>query len=75
METAIVIEVEPGRLSEVPTSRLYWGDTTNLEKNSEMRQTLELKGSADFCILQLPDGDYCWVEPVYSTPEKAVGEC
>jgi hypothetical protein len=73
MKTAIVIEVTTGRLSEVATSQLTWGTTTNLDEDSEMRRKLELKESPEFCILELPCGDVTWVEPIY--PDAVVGEC
>lgn len=78
MESLIVIDVSSGEVLDVPVAQTLTGYTAHLPE-ADMKWELESKDTEEFCVVELPNKDCIWVEPIFlESPSRitnTLGEC
>ncbi len=78
LESQIVIDLQTGRVMSVPLKQTLTG-YTELLPEMDMKWDLENKDAHEFCVVELPNKDMIWVEPIFpDLPNRitnTLGEC
>jgi len=79
MPMQIVIDLQTGRVMSVPLNQTLTGQTELLPEGA-LKQELENKATEEFCVVELPNKDCIWVEPIFhDLPSRVsgntLGEC